>query len=336
MRFEDPPLPADVADLLRRGHGVLGTAEAERLGVTRSRMSRLAGSGRLVRLARGVYADAAAYAAADEWRAFELRSRAFVLACGPRAVVGGWSAAAVWRLPVIGGPPELPSVFVPEGSGAAVNSRYGMVRAAALPRRHEAIVRGCPTTVLPRTVVDVARKAPRADALVMADAALTTRMTKKALSAVLDMEAGWPGRAAAAWVSEHADPYAESPLETLGRLTFIERGLPVPLSNVWVDVGGARYRVDHLLPDRWLVVEGDGALKYDNRPDAGRVVADQREREWRLREAGLDVVRYDWRLAQHQRGQLADRFAHAVAANPVRAEPFPWWRDPQPRERLLV
>lgn len=327
-------LPPDVANLLRRGRGVLKTSEAESFGVTRARLTRLADAEALVRLARGVYADAAAYRAADEWRTFELRTRAFVLACKPGTVAGGWSSAAVWGLPTIGEPPLLPLALSPRGSGCAVNSRYGEVRAVSLPRHHQVMVRGCLTTPLSRTVVDVARTAERADALVVADAALTTRMTVAALRDVLDLQARWPGAANAAWIVAHSDPYAESPLESLGRLTFLEHDLPVPVSNAWVEAGGFHYRVDHLLPDRWLAFEGDGSVKYDNRSDAGRVIADQQEREWRLREAGISVVRYDWRLARHDRPQLARRFASMIAAHPIQLDPVRWWRDAAPRKRL--
>ncbi|WP_116952087.1 hypothetical protein [Jiangella endophytica] len=191
-------------------------------------------------------------------------------------------------------------------------------------------------TSLPRTVVDIARTAHRADALVIADAALSTSMTQPELRSVLGTQAGWRGSRDAVWVVEHGDPYAESPLESWGRLAFIEHGLPVPVTNAWVDTAAGRYRVGHLLADRWLAFEGDGSLEYDNRLDAGRVVADQREREWRLREAGLGVVRYGWEPARHDRKQLAARFAAAIERCPVRREPFPWWQSAGPRSRLLV
>lgn len=234
-------------------------------------------------------------------------------------------------LPAIGAPPDQPVVYLADGANSAVNSRYGAVRVAALPRDQCAFHDGCRLTSLARTVVDIARTAPRADAVVVADAALSTSMTAAELRAVLDAQSGWRGSRDASWVIEHADPYAESPLESLGRLAFIEHGLPAPVSNAWIDTAAGRYRVDHLLADRWLAFEGDGSLEYDNRPDAGRVVGDQREREWKLREAGLEVVRYGWELARHDRKQLAARFAAVIERCPVRQEPFPWWRP-----RLLV
>lgn len=319
-------LPPDVIRLLRAGAGVFASVDAVRDGVSSDRIRRLCKAGLLIRLARGVYASAEIFAECDQWDRFDLRSRAFVRACGPRAYAAGWSAVTCWRLSAISRPPALPSVVVPHGEGAETNSAYGTVRAAELPPEHRAVVRGCRVTTIPRTVVDIARTAPRPEALVVADAALD-HVYRSALTSALDVVGGWPGSRDAAWVVRHADPHAESPLETLGRLTFIEHSLPLPHSNVWVGETPRRYRLDHLLADRWLAFEGDGAVKYDNRPDAGRVVADQREREWYLRELGLEVVRYGWSLARHDRARLAERFRSVLERHPVQERSYPWWRE---------
>lgn len=316
--------PDDITRLARAGHGVFSVAEARLRGITKDRLRRLARRGLLVRLAHGVYADASEYEAADRWSAFALRSRAFTLACGPAAAAGGWSAVAVLGLPAIGAPPERPLALVPAGSGADSNNGAGRVRAVSFATEHRAYANGCRVTSPARTVVDVARTTPRADALAVADAALSSGTTAAQLRAVLAFEAGWRGIGAAAWVTAHADGRAESALETLGRLTFIEHGLPLPVSNAWIGTPWGRYRVDHFLPDRWLVFEGDGSLKYDNRLDAGRVVADQREREWRLRELGLEVTRYGWELARYDRKELAARFGAAIDRCPLRPETFSW------------
>ena len=294
-------LPDDVSRLLRSGRGVVSVAEAESRGITRDRLARLARSGVLVRLAKGVYANAAEFAAADAWTAFAQRSRAFTLACGPAAAAGDWSAAAVHGLPGIGVPPVKPLALIVVGSRAPSDNLAGRVRVADVPAGHRGYANGCRVTTLSRTVIDVAWTASRAEALVVADAALSSGTTAAELRSVVEFHTGRPGVRNAAWVAEHADGFAESPLETLGRLAFLEHSLPVPVSNAWVEAGGRRYRLDHLLPDRWLAFEGDGSLKYDNRLDAGRVVAEQREREWRLqigrascREECLAVCRSRW------------------------------------------
>ncbi|TDC48186.1 hypothetical protein E1212_21945 [Jiangella ureilytica] len=233
-------------------------------------------------------------------------------------------AAGVLGLPAISAPPDRPLALVPLGCGTDSNNRSGRLRAVSLAPHHRSYANGSRTTGPARTTIDIARTAPRADALVVADAVLAAGATVADLQAVLEFQTGWRGVGAAAWLVAHADPRAESPLETLGRLAFIENGLPVPVSNVWIDTGRRRYRVDHLLADRWLVFEGDGSLKYDGRLDAGRVVADQREREWQLRELGLEVVRYGWDLARNDRKRLAVRFAAAIKRCPVRATPISW------------
>ncbi|NDL56635.1 type IV toxin-antitoxin system AbiEi family antitoxin domain-containing protein [Phytoactinopolyspora mesophila] len=322
-------IPGDVERLLHAGHGVLTVGEAERAGVTRPRIQRLVRAELLIRLAKGVYADRARYEALDLWPAFALRSRAFTLACGPYAVAAGWSAVAIHDLPTIGAPPERPLVVVPVGSGSAKSSLCGDVRAISIPAEHRTAVDGCPVLSMARTAVDIGRGAPRDEALVVADAVMAGGTTVNELRAVLMAERSWPGSRDALWVIEHADPFAESALETLGRLTFIEGDLPVPISNAWVDLEAARYRPDHLLDDLWLIFEGDGGLKYNGRLDAAVVIERQREREWQLRQHGFEISRYGWRMARHHRPELADRFRSVIATTPRRAHPYRWYREIQ-------
>jgi hypothetical protein len=208
---------------------------------------------------------------------------------------------AIHDLPTISAPPERPLVVVPVGSGSATSSRYGDVRALSLPAEHRLVVDGCPVLSRARTVVHLGRCAPRDEALVVADAAMADGTTAAELRAVLMSQTSWPGSRNALWVIEHADPFSESALESLGRLTFIEGELPVPISNVWVDLDGVRYRPDHLLDDLWQIFEGDGGCKYNGRQDAAVVIEQQREREWRLREHGFELSRYGWRMARHHR-----------------------------------
>lgn len=327
-RFNE--LPADIVDALAIGKSLL-TAEAARfVGISAGRVHRLSRAGLLVRVATGVYASRAELTAATPWQAFTLRSRAFVLACGPSVSASGWSAAALLGLPVVSDPPSLPQAAAPRQVGHPLNSPYGKVRTADLPASHCVISNGVSVTSLARTVVDLGRTSPRPDALVIADSALARGLPATHLHDVLASQAGWDGIREAAWVVDHADAYAETPLETLGRLAFIEGGLPIPISNAWIDLGALRYRPDHLLDDLWEVFEGDGAQKYDGRLDAGAVIAKQREREWHLREAGYEIgVRYGYREARYERPKLAQRLRAAIASRRPRSRRAPWYRDPR-------
>ncbi|WP_165367720.1 type IV toxin-antitoxin system AbiEi family antitoxin domain-containing protein [Phytoactinopolyspora endophytica] len=320
-------LPGDVEDQLVLGDGLLTVERVRCAGITRPRISRLVRAGLLVRLARGVYASRESYDDALPWEAFALRSRAFTWACGPSAHAAGWSAVAIRGLPAIDPPPQKPIVVMPLGSGADTNSAFGEVREVALPPEHRTVVNGCPILTDSRVVADIARTGARDDALVLADAALAAGTTVEELRDVLNVQRFWPGVPEARWVVEHADAYAESALETLGRLTFIEYDLPVPISNAWIELGPIRYRPDHLLDDLWLIFEGDGDIKYNERLDAAAVVRQQREREWELRERGFEISRYGWSNARHHRRQLAERFRAVIAERTPRPQGCSWYRE---------
>ncbi|PSL04684.1 hypothetical protein CLV30_105150 [Haloactinopolyspora alba] len=186
-------------------------------------------------------------------------------------------------------------------------------------------------------VAEVARTGPIPHALVVADAAASTGADLHEGAAHMS---GWVGVHRARWVAAHADPLAESPIETLGRFTCIEFDLPMPVSNAWVGAERPEFRVDGLWPHHGVASEADGAIKYDNRPDASQIVARQSEREWRLRRLGLDLARYDWDLASRDRAELARRFTALLRDNPPRHEPIRWWKhdpdtgpvEPQPHD----
>lgn len=319
-------LPDNVEQALADNHGIITLDVASGIGVSARSVQRYCKRELLVRLAKGAYASREAVESASPWEAFALKSTALVLSAGTDAYAAGWSAVAIAGLPTISPPPDSPHVVVDAENGNAACSKFGVVRPTHLPSRHRTVTQGIRTVTSERLVVDLARTAPRADALVVADAALASGATREELNAVADYQQVWRNITDARWVIKYADPYAETALESLGRLTCIEYGLAIPISNAWIDLGHVRYRPDHLLDTRWLIYEGDGSQKYDDRPDAGRVIAHQREREWQLREAGFAIGRYGWRLARYERRSLADRFRTLMATNPERA-PCQWYRD---------
>ena len=126
----------------------------------------------------------------------------------------------------------------------------------------------------------------------MADSALRQKLTsRKELAAVIAACPRWPGLRAAAQVAEFADGGAESPLESLARVVFAECGLPAP--ELQVEIRNPEFigRVDFLWRKFRTIVEVDGAGKYDDRNQAMR----QLRRDKRLREAGYEVVHFDWK-----------------------------------------
>ncbi|PSL03159.1 putative AbiEi antitoxin of type IV toxin-antitoxin system [Haloactinopolyspora alba] len=317
-------IPYDIAELLGREGGVVTSAVAGAARVHPSRLRRLHRAGFLTRLSPGCYASSEAFAAASLWHRYRLRARAFAMSQKSPVFLTGWSAAVTWELPTMGVPPALPEAVRSKALRQyGERTCYGVVRAVEVPlgqARRRGRVR-----VMSRewAVAEVARTSPIPHALVVADAAAGAGAD---LHLAVGYMARWAGVHRARWVAEHADPLAESPIETLGRFTSIEFDLPMPVSNAWVGAERPEFRVDGLWPYHWVVSEADGAVKYDNRPDASRIVAKQGEREWRLRRLGLDVVRYGWDLAAHDRAELAGRFAALLRDSPARAQPIRWWK----------
>ncbi|TDC54342.1 hypothetical protein E1212_02550 [Jiangella ureilytica] len=192
-----------------------------------------------------------------------------------------------------------------------------------MPEVHRRRAAGTPVVSRPWAAADIARTAPVIEALIIADAVARSGFD---IHEAIGHMGHWPGVTRARWVAEHADPRAESPLETLGRFTCLQFDLPLPVCNAWVGENDPEYRVDGLWPHHRAVFEADGAVKYDNRHDAARIVARQGEREWRLRRLGLDVVRFGWDLAVRNRDELAQRFAVLLRDNAQNERPIRWWK----------
>ncbi|GAA1046184.1 hypothetical protein GCM10009567_04320 [Rothia amarae] len=62
----------------------------------------------------------------------------------------------------------------------------------------------------------------------------------------------------------------------------------------WFETATRRYRVDFYLPQYDIVVEFDGAVKYQNFGSPDSVVMEERIRETELQNLGLLVYRVRW------------------------------------------
>jgi hypothetical protein len=330
-------LPDDVVALLSIGHGPFSAQAARLVGISNDRLCRLVAAGLLTRVWHGCYMATNEYLGLSLWDRHAAEARALAIA-SPGACITSWSAVAVWGLPALGSPPSKPSIVWEKSPGLGPSTTPpGRHLVAGIPADRRVELGQARLVSMAWAAVDIARKAPIASALVVADAA--ARRGADLVGAVADMRR-WPGVIRARWVAQNADPGSETALETLGRFTCIEFCLPMPVSNAWVGRDGPTYRVDGLWPWHWAASEADGAIKYDNRPDAAAIVQAQTEREWYLRRLGLDIARYDWQLAIRQRHVLASRFAALLRDNPPRQSPIRWWKhvpgmgpvDPEPAD----
>jgi hypothetical protein len=271
--------------------------------------------GTLVPVIRGVYRHSSSISTdsvrgADD--AFLAKVRATQLLSAEPLIYCGTAAAAVWELPMVGPWPDRVSVLVPAASGG--RSNVTLARTSVGHPARGVVRGGLRVTSLARTVVDVARTARFTSAVAMADAALHGQVARAARAHrqpldLLDARAELAalgvvhGSARCGAVLDFADAAAESPGESVSRVTIRLLDLPAPLLQVpFSDARGQIGVTDFYWRHLGVVGEFDGYGKYVREEfAAGRSVADivmvEKERENRLRALGLRVVRWGWQDA---------------------------------------
>ncbi len=221
-----------------------------------------------------------------------LAAYAAIAALGPDTAASHQTAARIHGLALLTAPPGTVVLTRPPGRGSRSAKPGVHLYVARLPPAHVCQVFGLPITTAARTVLDLARSTPFREGLVTADSALHLHLTsKKELRAVLAETPRARGSCRAADVVEFADGLSESPLESIARAVFRDCGLPQPALQVRISGDEFIGRVDFLWEKYKTIAEVDGAMKYT---DPYRAKA-QLRRDKKLRDAGYEVVHFDWR-----------------------------------------
>lgn len=265
------------------------------------------------RVTEGVYLPAATWAALDSDERHLARIHAVALAVGPGMLFSHLSAAALWRLPIVGLWPELPEVTVGATQGGQ-SRRTFTARKYPLPPT-DARIDGLRVTSLARTVVDVARTSRMSTAVAMADYALAikparstkiesaTVMFSELLQEISEVESSRGMRRCRDAIGL-ADGRSGSAGESLSRVGMHVLGLPAPeLQHPVYDRDGLIGIADFWWPEFNLLGEFDGFGKYVRealRP--GMAVADvvvaEKIREDRMRATGPGMTRWGWKTAR--------------------------------------
>lgn len=216
------------------------------------------------------------------------------------AVISHESAALALGWPVY----HLPAaVKVTRTRGRAVRTSDVHVHVAQLRPLDRATARGFPVTAPARTAVDIARRVPFREGLVVADAALRAGTPRSRIGDVLRHQWTWPGIRHAGIAFHHASPLAESPLESVVRSRVIELRLPLP--KLQVNVFGARgwiARVDFDWDAYGVVGEADGRVKY-----LDEELWLEKLRQEALEDADRVVIRWTWSAAHVPDDEFASR-----------------------------
>jgi hypothetical protein len=251
------------------------------------------------------------YACADLTVTHELRAVAAAGLLVPGSVVTGRSAAVLWGVPAAELDDDVELTVPP---GANVCRVPGItVRRRALDPAQVTIRRGARTTTPEMTAVDLARRGPLDEAVVLLDRLVDARVTDleriRAAAGAVTGRGCRQVRTAAAL----ADGLAASPPETRLRLLLHRSELPRPVAQCVVrDDSGPIARVDFGWPDHKVAVEYEGRWHGETEQQ----VAADRRRLNRLTAAGWTVVFVTAADMRHPELIVA-RIAAALAARRV-------------------
>lgn len=289
--------------------------EQRSLGARSELYSRV-GRGELVAVTRGAFVTADAWAALDADSRYRARVKATAAVASRQLVFSHHSAAALWRLPIVGRWPNQVHV-VQEPSGGGRSSASVARHTVGIPVELEAID-GLTVTGLARTIVDCCTVLPFGPAVAMADAALrrtghpiddAPRTTLSVADLVREASALHLRQSSAkvAKVIGFADGAADRPGESLSRVSMFRAGITMPQLQVELfGASGRRYFVDFWWEKFGVIGEFDGEGKYRNSvylrgrtPE--QALLDEKDREDDLRAAGHGMVRWKWDVARSPR-----------------------------------
>jgi len=215
----------------------------------------------------------------------ELRLAAARLHLPPTAVFGGRTAAWLHRLDWTFVEPI--EVILP--TSVDIKGRAGLRISRAGLQDHEVVIRRrTQVTSVVRTLLDLGRRLPLAEAVMLADVALHQTLTSVAdLDAAVLEVGGSRNVQQLRRVLLNVEPLSESHMESLLRMLLVEAGLPRPQAQVALRDGTGHFlgRADLYYPSHRLALEYDGGNHRDS------LVKDDR-RQNLLLEAGYTIRRF--------------------------------------------
>lgn len=288
--------------LLAGRHTICRAGDLVAAGLTRRVIHRRARQGRLRRTHLGTYLLSP--------RAADLLDliRAALLVSPPGTVVGYQTAAVLHGFGVLD-EPERVHVVRPAGT-VLPDRREIVVHESVVPLGAPALVRGIPCVTPARCAIDLARTVPRADAVAVLDAALSTRnVTQADLVRELRAHRGLRGIVQARELVPLADERAECRQESQLRLILHDGGLRGFVPQLVVP--GRGYRLDLADQARRIAAEYDGSSHLDR----DRMRADRTRHNW-LESQG-------WRMRYFTDRDLYHRPSHIVDVLRAAAHPPP-------------
>lgn len=257
--------------------GLITRAQLRAFGLTDTQISHLVEVGSLVRVHRAVYR------LPGSPQSLEQRALAACLACGPRAVASGTTAAGLWKL--LERPSGLIEVSIPRGRSARHDGVVARTR-STLPRADTTWLGKIPVTTVPRTIKDL----PRALKEEAFDTAIRDR---RVTPHVFLGEPGYLGKLANDRLGLGVPHWK---IERRAIAVLRSYGLPDPIRQFPVHAGGREYHIDLAYPEKMIAIELKGEAPHWGRERFQYDI----DRSNALKLSGWDEYTFTWmRITQH-------------------------------------
>jgi very-short-patch-repair endonuclease len=292
-------------DFAAEHFGVIDRANARRLGLTDRQIQARVRSGAWVRQSRSVFT----LVGSPETDSSRLVAAVW---CTGGAVS---HRSAGWWLRLLDTAPARPSVVLPP---SAHHGQRGVTvhRSSDLDDGDVRSERGLRCTTPERTVLDLCAVLDDEDAWKAIGRTLRQGLTTSdriVARHVALSRRGRPGAARARRLLVRLDPdlaKLESELEHVLYDLLVRSGLPRPVPQYRVEVGGRRYRIDLCYPEHRIAIEGDG---FGVHTETSTFESD-RDRQNELVLAGWRVLRFTWRQVVDRPDWVVDQVRRALAA----------------------
>lgn len=297
---------ARVCAIGARQHALVSLAQARASGMTDRTARSWAGRGIWRREAPGVYRFTGAP------RTWESRALAAVLSIRGDAVVSHRSAGHLWLPDHVPAPGRV-EVTVPYGAGRQRRPGLTVHETRAWPQvdaRRRTLV---PVTGPARTLLDLCGVVDEVTALGVLDEMRRRRLVSwdDLWAALVLHKPGRKGRAKYRGILEarHGQVVPDGTFARLFLRALAEAGLPLPVSEHVVVVGGVRHRLDAAYAEHGVGIELDG--KQSHLTDVA--FEEDRARDNRLGLAGWMILRYTWRRFTTEPDRVVEEVRTALA-----------------------
>lgn len=260
-------------------------------------------TGKAVRLLPGCYLTAEAWNQKKRWEQYRMLCIAAALKYPTRFLALG-AAAALLNIPL----PRTPEGILlasptsrRSGTVATINPRHRVLhKVRTVPVGEVVLSNGIATTSLAWTATSIAANvrsnSEAGTALMVLEGALRSGISIEDLKRCAVTSDGKPrGPALAKWI-DLADERSDSPAESLMRAILFCLGIDYEQQVLILDERSHDMgRVDFLLTKYGIIIEVDGAVKYDGTfGDPYRALKRERIRHNRITNLGYQVLRISW------------------------------------------